>query len=125
HQYLPLLVIASPRVRALRGPRTGSAKQSRARSCAIDRDCFVAALLAMTASSRKLVLHQCAGGRAVFQAVAAAGAFQLLHLVQMARFQQGRPDRRFWAHLAAETAGIADRVIDPHPHLMPPTWCSR
>src|ERR1700730_5764216 len=88
------------------------------------RDCFVAVLLAMTTSFR-LVLHQRTGGRAVFETLTAARAFDFLHLVQVPRFEQGRPDRRFRAHLAAETAGIADRVVDPHLHLMPPTWCNK
>src|SRR6266851_403458 len=84
----------------------------------VNLDCFVAALLAMTTSSC-LVLHQRAGGRAVFETLAAAGAFHRLHFVQVARFQQHWPDRRFGAHLPAETAGIADRVVDPHLHLIP------
>src|SRR5208282_2916345 len=62
----------------------------------------------------KLVLHQCGGGWAIFEALAAAGALHLLHLVEVPRFQQGRPDRRLRTHLAAETAGIADSVVDPH-----------
>jgi Ala-tRNA(Pro) deacylase len=41
-------VIASPRVATSRRPRTGSAKQSRVVQFSADRDCFVAALLAMT-----------------------------------------------------------------------------
>ena len=40
------LVIASQRVRAKRGPMTGSAKQSRIKRETLD--CFVASLLAMT-----------------------------------------------------------------------------
>src|SRR6202022_2480889 len=90
----------------------------------VNRDCFVAVLLAMTTSFR-LVLHQRTGGRAVFETLTAARAFDFLHLVQVPRFEQGRPDRRFRAHLATETAGIADRVVDPHLHLMPPTWCNK
>jgi hypothetical protein len=41
-----LVVIASQRVRAKRGPMTGSAKQSSATLNTLD--CFVASLLAMT-----------------------------------------------------------------------------
>jgi len=44
-------VIASPRIRAARGPRTGSAKQSWAAKRSSDRDCFVASLLATTRPS--------------------------------------------------------------------------
>ena len=40
------------------------------------------------AHSLYLVLHQCTRGRAVFETVAAAGAFQFLHLVEVPRLQQ-------------------------------------
>src|SRR6266436_179587 len=75
--------------------------------------------------SHQLALDQCAGRGAVIEALTAAGALPLLHLVQMPRLQQSRPDRRLRAHLTAEAAGIADRVVDPHLHLMPPTWCNK
>src|SRR5215831_3634985 len=90
-----------------------------------DRDCFVAALLAMTALSHCIALHQCARGGAVFEAFAAAGAFHFLDLVEMPRLEQSRAYRHFRANFAAEAAGTADRVVDLHFHWMPPTWCNR
>src|ERR1700756_3388674 len=63
-----IAVIASQRVRAKRGPMTGSAKQSRATRAALD--CFVASLLAMTelrprptTSARDHGSRDCAEGR--------------------------------------------------------------
>jgi hypothetical protein len=53
-------VIASQRVRAKRGPMTGSAKQSRAMHTTLD--CFVAALLAMTVLAFLLIVMPLAGG---------------------------------------------------------------
>src|SRR5207237_2761574 len=75
----------------------------------IDRDCFVPperpqggrpGVLAMTS---RIMLHQCARRWAVLQALAAAGAFVFLHLIEMSRFEQGRADCRFRADLAPET----------------------
>src|SRR5438093_8783880 len=80
------------------------------------------------------VLHQRAGRRAIVEAFAAAGAFLRHDLVEVARLQQFRPDRRFRADFAAQPAGIADRVVDRNLHLAatgwgerpnPPIWCSR
>src|SRR5437870_987781 len=67
-------------------------------------------------SRRNLVLHQGARGRAIFETIAAASAFQFLHLVEMPRLQQHWPDGRFGADLAAEATGVADGVVDPHLH---------
>ena len=50
-------------------------------------------------ASRKVILHQCSRGRAVFQALATAGAFGFLYFIEVAWLEQCRPDRRFRAHL--------------------------
>src|SRR6516165_6360961 len=51
-------VIASPRVHATRGSRTGSARQSRWDTPCPDRDCFVATLLTR---KRNTISPQCVG----------------------------------------------------------------
>src|SRR5947209_3689033 len=80
------------------------------------------------------VLHQRAGRRAIIEAFAAAGAFLRDDLIEVARLQQFRADRRVRTDLAAQAAGIADRVVDLDLHLAaagwgerpnPPIWCSR
>src|SRR5579872_3114473 len=73
--------------------------------------------------SGSLDLHERAGSRAVEEALAAAGAFRRLHLVEVARLQQLRPDRRFRADFAAQPARIADRVVDSDFHG--PTFMNR
>jgi hypothetical protein len=50
-------------------------------------------------ASRKVILHQCSRGRAVFQALATAGAFGFLYFIEVAWLEQCRADRRFRAHL--------------------------
>src|SRR5579864_4856385 len=67
-------------------------------------------------SGRRRVLHQCARRRAIIEALAAAGALLRDDLVEVARLQQFRADRRFRAHLAAQPARIADRVVDQDFH---------
>src|SRR5437016_2284335 len=71
------------------------------------------------------ILHQRSRRWAIVEAFAAAGAFFRLNLVEVARLEEFRPDRRFGANLAAQPAGIANRVIDADLHRIPPIWCSR
>src|SRR5262249_1611100 len=79
-------------------------------------------------------LDKGAGGRAVVEALAASRAFLGDDLIEMARLHQLRTDRRIRAALAAEAAGIADRVINRDFHgatagwgerPKPPIWCNR
>src|SRR2546426_1943183 len=73
----------------------------------------------------RVIRHQRPGRRTVVEALPTARALRGLHLVEVSRLEQLRPDRGLLAHLAAQAAGVADTVVDANLHRMPPTWCIR
>src|SRR6516225_6312660 len=66
-----MAVIASHRVRAKRGPMTGSAKQSRAARGTLD--CFVASLLAMTTEDYSSITVRTPGSNSLSRAIEPSG----------------------------------------------------
>src|SRR5712692_9423167 len=70
-----------------------------------------------------VILDYGSRSRAVLQTFCTARAYFLPDFIEMPRLQIFLRDRPLWAHLTAQSTGVADGIIETYLHAIPHNWC--